>query len=133
MSGIMPFIYVAAGGAAGCVLRYGMDQWISRATFVFPVGTFVINLISCFLMGVFAAFAFTRGGWMSQEGRFLLMSGFCGGYSTLAALGLQTLHLIKIHHYGYAAINILGTPAVCLLVLWGGYWLGCSLAVGHHP
>lgn len=127
MSTLSPYLYVALGGAAGCMLRYGVDQWVSRTEFVFPMGTLLVNMSSCFLMGLFAAWAFSRGGWMSQEGRFLLMSGFCGGYSTLAALGLQTLQLFKVQHYGLAMLNILGTPLLCLATLWVGYLIGSWL------
>jgi len=125
---IVPYLYVSMGGAVGSALRYGVDAWFGKTfTTSFPLGTLAVNVTSCFLMGFFAALAFTRDGWMSDEGRFLLMAGFCGGYSTLSALGLQTVSLVKVHQYGYALLNVLGTPALCTLVLWAAYCLSSWL------
>ncbi len=127
-STIVPYLYVSLGGAAGSALRYGVDAWFGKSfTTSFPLGTLAVNVSSCFLMGIFAALAFTRGGWMGNEGRFLLMVGFCGGYSTLSALGLQSVSLFKLHQYGYAFLNMVGTPILCTLVLWAAYALGSWL------
>jgi CrcB protein len=48
-------LWIALGGAAGSVLRYligGAAQKMSGVPF--PVGTFVVNVTGCFLIGILA-------------------------------------------------------------------------------
>lgn len=132
MNTIFPFLYVAAGGAVGSALRYGIDLCYGKFFHsTFPIATLFINISASLLMGFLAALAFTRNSWLGENGRFLLMTGFCGGYSTLSALSLQTLVLLRTSHWWYAALNVIGTPLICLLAVWGGYNLGFWVGSGE--
>lgn len=132
MNSFIPFIYVAAGGAVGSALRYGIDLYYGKLFHsIFPIATLLINSSASLLMGFLAALALTKNNWLGENGRFLLMVGFCGGYSTLSALSLQTLVLLRTSHWWYAALNVIGTPLLCLLAVWAGYLLGFWIGVGE--
>lgn len=93
----LPMIIVAllAGGTAGVLARY----FISLAVFgllggFLPWGTLVVNLSGCFLIGLFDAAA-SRRGFGGPNGRVMLMTGFCGAYTTFSSLILELDALLR--------------------------------------
>ncbi len=92
-------LLIGLGGGIGSMLRY-MVQWsVSRHLHtVFPVGTFVVNITGCFLIGLFYAFA-GRGNMMGTEMRFFLITGLCGGYTTFSSFSYENMELIKQSHF----------------------------------
>ena len=70
---MIPFL-IALGGAAGSLLRYLLGGAIQRSSASgFPVGTFVVNIAGCFLIGVFVRFLLNMQ--TSAELRALLVVG----------------------------------------------------------
>ncbi|MBQ2087650.1 MAG: CrcB family protein, partial [Selenomonas sp.] len=55
--------------------------------------------------------------------RLLLTVGFLGGFSTLSAVSLETLMLIKNGSSLLAAVNILSTMVVAMITVWAGWQL----------
>lgn len=110
-------LLVGAGGFAGSVLRYlasvGTASLAVRTGF--PAGTFIVNAVGSLLIGIF--FTTIRDESLSR----LLIAGFCGGFTTFSAFSLESLGLLRDGHYSAAALNILGSVAVCILFV----WLGC--------
>ncbi|MBQ5419519.1 MAG: CrcB family protein, partial [Selenomonas sp.] len=49
--------------------------------------------------------------------------GFLGGFSTLSAVSLETLMLIKNGSSLLAAVNILSTMVVAMITVWAGWQL----------
>ena len=88
---------VAAGGAAGSLLRYWAtllgERWWGSG---FPWSTIAINVAGSFVIGWFAT-AIAPGG-ASPETRLLVMTGLCGGFTTFSAFSLQTLDLLRAGH-----------------------------------
>ena len=83
------------GGVAGTFARY----LVASAAFGLlggwlPWGTLVVNLTGCFLIGLFDAAA-QRKGFGGPHGRMLLMTGFCGAYTTFSALILECDLLLR--------------------------------------
>jgi fluoride exporter len=72
-------ILVALGGALGAALRFGLSTWFAMN---FPLGTFLANIIGCFLIGMFYSFANMKT--ITKEGQLLLSTGFCGGLTTMS-------------------------------------------------
>ena len=89
------WVYLIIGGVAGTVARYLLSGMVSEAAGAgFPYGTFVVNLIGCFLIGLFSALAdekFIFG----PEMKLLLIAGFCGAFTTFSTFMLETANLIK--------------------------------------
>ena len=85
---MMQVLTVAIGGAAGSVLRFGFQRALNTQ---FPVGTLSVNIIGCFLIGWLWASSI-KG--LNEEVRLLLMTGFCGGFTTFSAFTLESIQLM---------------------------------------
>lgn len=113
-------LFVGIGGFAGAVLRYLIGLAPVRETMVFPVKTFVINILGCILIGCIAAImAKDTNAPLSPRTVLLLKTGVCGGFTTFSTFALETADLIKDGHSGIAAVYaglsvVIGTGAVFL-------------------
>lgn len=105
MNALMVFI----GGGIGSCLRYGISLWIPTKTNGFPISTFLANLLSCFLIGLLIGFL-TRSQ-INEIQRMLLITGFCGGFSTFSTFSAEIYQLLKVGYYGvtiaYIALSII--------------------------
>src|SRR5262245_34639851 len=92
---IKSFLIVGLGGAAGSMLRYGVQKIFNIQTAAaFPTGTLLVNLAGCFLIGILWGFASRSLSW-NEEMKLLLMTGFCGGFTTFSAFTLEGIGLLK--------------------------------------
>lgn len=98
-------LLVFAGGGLGSVFRYAFGQWLPPSSGNFPWATFWVNLIGSLFIGCFLGWSLTReGGW-----RLLLISGFCGGFTTFSAFSAECLHLIRQQQLGSALGYVLAS------------------------
>jgi CrcB protein len=98
------YFLIGIFGVVGVFARYGMGLSLNRnAGFGFPVGTFVINLIGCFFIGVVYVLGVERE-IISSEVRVALMAGLLGGFTTFSAYSLETAVLMKNQEYGQALL-----------------------------
>ncbi|MEM7507048.1 MAG: fluoride efflux transporter CrcB [Pseudomonadota bacterium] len=116
---------VATGGALGASLRFLVGHWTLRAFGPgFPWGTFAVNIVGSFVMGLAAVWMMERmpGAW----GRFapFLMTGVLGGFTTFSAFSLDALSLMERGKIGLAALYIGGSVVLAI----GGLWLGMLMA-----
>ncbi len=118
------FLAVALGGTLGGVARYWVTAWINRlAGQEFPWGTLIVNFSGALLAGlVFTLFQTPNVAYSTAT--LLLITGFCGSYTTISSLALQTLQLVREGHYGSALANILITMAIGLAAVWVGMLTG---------
>lgn len=88
-------LFVLVGSAAGGSLRYITSLMIqSKNSTQFPMGTFLINLIGCFIIGIVYAIA-ARNATTGSDIKLLLATGFCGGFTTFSAFAFENLELFK--------------------------------------
>jgi len=115
---------VAAGGAAGSLLRYWATLVAARVGWVaFPWSTIVINIAGSFVIGWFATASMPGGpSPASHEIRLLVMTGLCGGFTTFSAFSLQTLELARGGDWTAAAANVLLSVVLCLAAVALGHW-----------
>ena len=105
---------VGIGGAIGSILRYLASYLINNKFLsTFPVGTMVVNITGCFLIGV--VFAFAEKNSISPEWRFFLATGICGGYTTFSTFSLESFSLIREGHTAYALTYIIGSVVLGIL------------------
>lgn len=98
-----------AGGTAGVLSRY----FVSLAVFGLvggwlPWGTLAVNLTGCLLIGFFDAAA-TKRGFGGPNGRMLLMTGFCGAYTTFSSLIFEFDALLRaapLRGAGYVLVSV---------------------------
>ena len=118
---------VAAGGAAGSLLRYVLGIAVTRAAAPgFPWATLLINVTGAFLLGLFFRAMAGAGG--SNALRAALTAGFCGGYTTFSTFSYETLLLAEQGSWGRAALYALASVALGLLAVAAGASLGASIA-----
>ncbi len=77
-------LFAGCGGFIGSCGRYLVNRlcthlWHSG----FPAGTFIVNIIGCFLFGLFTGL-FQRNSMMSEQANIILVTGFCGGFTTFS-------------------------------------------------
>jgi CrcB protein len=107
---------LSAGFLAGGFARYFVALAVYGATGTsFPYGTLAVNLTGCFLIGLFDALA-TGSFALGPTGRLLLMTGFCGAYTTFSTLILETANLLRDGELWRAAANFFGSGALGLLL-----------------
>ncbi len=107
-------LLVGLGGFAGAVLRYLISGAVQNAgrSVAFPYGTFAVNIIGCFVIGLLAQLVETRAA-LTAEMRLLLMVGLLGSFTTYSTFGSETFALIQDQRWGVAMLNI------CLHVVLG--------------
>jgi fluoride exporter len=87
--------YVALGGAVGSVVRYIVGLAVqSRNGVDFPVGTLLVNLSGCLLLGFLIHYALAAPA-ITPELRALLTTGLCGGYTTFSTFSYETVTLMQ--------------------------------------
>jgi CrcB protein len=119
------YLIVAAGGAVGSALRYGIGQLLAVPKGQFPWSTLVVNLFGCFAMGVLLQSGLHR----HMERTWLLAGVGClGALTTYSAFSGDTLQLImdKSWSLGIANViaNLLGSLLVCAAGMGIAKWCG---------
>lgn len=116
-------LLVGAGGAAGSILRYLCQRWINEAyQHTFPLATFLINIVGCLLIGIFYAMA-EKGSIFTPQTRLLLITGFCGGYTTFSTFAFENMTLLRSSDLLYCLLYILGSVILGVLAVYFGVFL----------
>jgi fluoride exporter len=88
-------LFVGIGGGLGSMLRYIIQVFVGRhVPLVFPLGTFLVNISGCFLIGMFYSLAEKHTGF-TPEWRLFLITGICGGYTTFSTYSYDGLILLR--------------------------------------
>ena len=106
-------LIIGAGGSLGSIARYLSQQGISKVLpVIFPFGTFAVNIVGCFLIGIFYALA-DRGNAIAPEWRFFFATSFCVGFTTFSTFSYEAFNLLKEEQYFFLSLY------TCLSVIIG--------------
>lgn len=116
----MSYLWVIAGACAGAPLRYFIGSHVKAGVLgSFPLGTFLVNVTGCLLIGFILGLAESREA-LSREARLLLVTGFLGSYTTFSAFGWETYDLARGSELplaiGYAVLSVV----VGIVAVWIG-------------
>ncbi len=120
-------VLVGLGGFIGAVGRYTLGGLFLRQTvdWRFPLSTFVVNLIGCFIIGVVSGLA-EKHHFFTADMRVFLMPGLLGGFTTFSAFAYEGVFLMR---RGELPIALLYT-ALSLICGFFAVWLGLKLIGG---
>lgn len=114
---IRNLLLVALGGAGGSVLRY----MLSNINTSFPWGTFAVNVLGSFLIGLLVGLM--SKGVLSPEMKLLLVTGFCGGFTTFSTFANESFSMMKADDVLLTALYVGASVIIGILAVWGGMTL----------
>jgi CrcB protein len=82
-------VVVAIGGALGSLARYAVAQALPHERSALPVGTLLVNVVGCLLLGLLVG-ARPDATWL----RPFAGTGVLGGFTTFSAFALETDRLL---------------------------------------
>ena len=120
---IKTLFLIGLGGGIGSVLRYLTSVVIEKyyAT-VFPLATLIINIFGCLLIGIIMG-VLEKNQVTDSAMKWLLVTGFCGGFTTFSAFGYENIRLLQ-----NGSIFLPFVYISCSIILGlGSVWLGLNL------
>ena len=117
---IKMMLIAGAGGFMGTCGRFLVGKW-SAAMFhgTFPMGTFLVNVIGCFIIGIFYGLL-DRAHVMTPGWNLLLITGFCGGFTTFSAFADDTWVLGSKGDWKTCLFYLLASVLVGVFMVWAG-------------
>ena len=115
-------LLVALGGAVGSVCRYllsGMNvaSW--------PWGTFAVNILGSLIIGLLVGLV--SKGIVSPEMKLLLVTGFCGGFTTFSTFANESFSMMKAGDALQMALYVGASVVIGILAVWAGMNLSGSI------
>ena len=116
---------VAAGGAMGAVLRYGVSLSFGAGLFGIPgpLATLLVNIAGSGLMGCIAG-AIAAGMVLPEAWRGFFAVGLLGALTTFSSFALDAGHLWQKQGMVMAGAYIMASVLLSLLAFSGGFWAG---------
>jgi CrcB protein len=123
---VSAYMIVAFGSAIGGALRHGVNVGSARLFGSgWPYGTFLVNIIGSFVIGLLAAY-FAFKGDAPQAWRLFLTTGVLGGFTTFSAFSLDVALLYERGQLGTAVLYAGSSVLVSVAALFTG------LAIVRH-
>lgn len=121
----MSYLIVFLGAGIGGVLRFAMSPAVQRSCndWGFPIGTFSVNMLGCFIIGLLGQLAETKGLFQGDT-RLFLFVGILGGFTTFSSFGYETFQLLRDGEFSYAMANAVLQVIVGLGCVWLGWVIG---------
>lgn len=114
---------VGAGGFVGALARWGVGLLVARYwERDFPLGTLLINLSGCFVLGLFGTLAAERLA-ISPAWRLFVATGFTGAYTTFSTFEVETHRLVETGATGAALAYVLASVTAGFLAVRLGIFL----------
>jgi CrcB protein len=85
------FLMVGLGGFLGSIARYGVSYLLAHYASPIPWPTFIVNILGSLLIGILIGFQNRMDSIIS----LLLITGFCGGFTTFSTFSLENLDLLR--------------------------------------
>lgn len=117
------FLWVVVGSGIGGGSRFLLSKVINdNSSGVFPWATFVVNLTGCLLIG-FIFGLIDRGVNIPPQLRALLITGFCGGFTTFSTFAHENYLLFNDSRFWIVFLYAVLSFALGVLLAHTGHYL----------
>lgn len=101
----------ATAAAGGAISRYLIESVVqARSPRTVPIGTFIVNVTGCLLLGLVAGLGLYHD--LGASVRTVLGTGALGAYTTFSTFAVQAVRLVQLGHRRqagtYVAITVVG-------------------------
>lgn len=122
---LMQFLIIFLGSGLGGLLRFLLGSYVQKVFdgWIFPIGTFSVNMLGCLVIGFLARLAEAKG-LFQGEVRLLIFVGFLGGFTTFSSFGYETFQLLRDGEILQALLNAGLQVVLGVLLVWLGYIIG---------
>lgn len=123
----MQWLMIAIGGALGSMVRFAAVSYITPLlSYRFPLGTFVVNLVGSFLIGL-AYVLLVEKSILAVEWRLFFITGILGGFTTFSAFSLEMLQMWQEGHVAQSILYAASSVVLGLLCAYVGMLLAQKL------
>ncbi|MDO1513972.1 fluoride efflux transporter CrcB [Maribacter confluentis] len=120
------FLLVFLGGGFGSIIRYYISKTLNPYYSNFYLGTFLVNIIGCLLIGLLIGLSLKQN-YLTQNQTLLLATGFCGGFTTFSTFALEGNLLFKESSFLYASLYMGLSVAIGILAISLGIYISKML------
>jgi len=112
------------------LLRFSVGAWVVHLcpNEKIPWATLAVNWLGCLLVGLIYGWVSDRW-FMGFHMRYLLVTGFLGGFTTFSAFSVETILLLRKGETALAWGYILASVAGGLILAWAGERIASALSV----
>ncbi|SMG40122.1 camphor resistance protein CrcB [Marivirga sericea] len=116
---IKNILLIGLGGGLGSIARYATSQYADKyLSSVLPYGTFIANILGSLLIGVLLGYLVDHP---SQNFKLLLVTGFCGGFTTFSTFTYENFSYLQNGQIGLFLLYTLGSVVIGLLTVFAGF------------
>lgn len=117
---IKMMLIAGAGGFVGTCCRYLVARWCAMLfSGSWPLGTFLVNIVGCFVFGVLLGL-FEKTQTVSTTESLLLVTGFCGGFTTFSAFAGEVCLLGDKGQFVTSLVYLLASVAIGVIMVIAG-------------
>ncbi len=115
------YFLVFIGGGLGSLARFLLIKLIDPQKFTFPYATLLANFLSCLILGMVLGFVFDKT--TEPALKLLLITGFCGGFSTFSTFAYESNLLLTSNQFTLAIGNIVLNFILSIVAIYLGNYL----------
>lgn len=117
---MIKLLMIFAGGGLGSLCRYSIGAaLLKNVDGHFPWATFAANAIGCLCIGLLAGYFERRQAGLVY---MLLVTGFCGGFTTFSTFSNESVQLMRQGFYSLALGYMALSMCIGLMCTASGFW-----------
>lgn len=116
-------LVIGCGGFLGAIARYGLSGVTQRYVALrFPVGTLLVNVLGCLVIGGLMAWIDTRQA-LTANARLFLLVGLLGSFTTFSTFGHETFEYLRVGNWTHGATYVVVSVVIGLAAVVLGHTL----------